>query len=509
MFDMEVDMNARNFALIACIPALVLFLNGAAVAQDVKDRLFLEATTARHAADAKNGVNLAPDTYARAARAYRSAEKKFSEARSLDRVQRELDKSTKGFKQAEFVAELAQTKLGGMLKARVDAQTVEADKFSSRGWQRAETAYRGAISMNEDGRPKSALRQAETATKLYREVELTAIKTIYLAETGMLITTAQKQSAKRYAPETLANAKDLLRRAEIELTENRYDTDLPRSLAREAKYEAQHAIHLTAYLKQAKQMGRSPESLILEWEAPLQQIAAAADMNAQFDAGYEQPVELMIAYIEDRNAESHELGQQVADRDAEILALNDEVGELHDALGGAASEQEFLQQRLQAQENLRLKVKEIESTFDRSEAQVFRDSSEIYIRLVGLSFDSGSADIDGANYQLLTKVQDAIGVFDDSEVVIEGHTDSHGADESNLSLSEQRAESVRQYLMVQMGLSYERVSAVGYGETQPVANNETPQGRAKNRRIDVRIVPYPDTGADLAAATFSGGDESQ
>ena len=182
----------------------------------------------------RDGVNLAPDTYARAARAYRSAEKKFSEARSLDAVQRDLDKSTKGFKQAEFVAELAQTKLGNMLKARTDAKQVEAEKFSARVWQRAETAYRSALNNNEDGRPKSALRQAESATKLYREVELTAIKTIYLAETGMLITTAEKQSAKRYAPETLAKAKDLLRRAEIELTENRYDTDLPRSLAREA-----------------------------------------------------------------------------------------------------------------------------------------------------------------------------------------------------------------------------------------------------------------------------------
>ena len=150
-------------------------------------------------------------------------------------------------------------------------------------------------------------------------------------------------------------------------------------------------------------------------------------------------------------------------------------------------------------------MKQIESTFDRSEAQVFRDSSEIYIRLVGLSFPSGSADIGDTDYQLLTKVQNAIRIFDDSEVIVEGHTDSHGADDSNLSLSEQRAESVRQYLMAQMGLSYDQVSAVGYGETQPVANNETPQGRARNRRIDVRIVPYPDTGADLAAATFSAG----
>jgi len=147
-------------------------------------------------------------------------------------------------------------------------------------------------------------------------------------------------------------------------------------------------------------------------------------------------------------------------------------------------------------------VKQIEGTFDRQEAQVFRDSNEIYLRLVGLSFASGSSNIGGDNYQMLGKVQDAIRVFPESQIVIEGHTDSHGADDSNMTLSEQRAESVRQYLMAQMALHEEYVNAVGYGETRPVPNNETPQGRARNRRIDVRIVPNLDTVADLTAATF-------
>ena len=140
--------------------------------------------------------------------------------------------------------------------------------------------------------------------------------------------------------------------------------------------------------------------------------------------------------------------------------------------------------------------------FDRDEAHVFRDSNEIYIRLVGLSFESGSADISAANFHLLTKVQDAIRVFPNSQIVIEGHTDSHGGDDMNLVLSENRAESVRQYLLAQMALSGEGVTAIGYGETRPVANNETPQGRARNRRIDVRIMPNLDSVADLNVATF-------
>jgi len=88
-------------------------------------------------------------------------------------------------------------------------------------------------------------------------------------------------------------------------------------------------------------------------------------------------------------------------------------------------------------------------------------------------------------------VQDAIRVFPQSQIRIEGHTDSHGTDSTNLSLSQERAEAVRQYLLANMNLSAGAVEAIGFGEKAPIANNETADGRAKNRRIDVVIVPQP------------------
>jgi outer membrane protein OmpA-like peptidoglycan-associated protein len=77
-------------------------------------------------------------------------------------------------------------------------------------------------------------------------------------------------------------------------------------------------------------------------------------------------------------------------------------------------------------------------------------------------------------------------------MVVEGHTDSHGSDQTNLSLSQQRAMAVRGYLMNSMALNPQLITAVGYGESQPVANNETPEGRRRNRRIDIRIQPSAD-----------------
>lgn len=483
---------SKKTVLILLFQALALLASGAAHSQDARERMFRQATAAFELAKNKDARRLAPDTYARAMRSYKNAEKKFSRGRTVSSVQKDLTKATIDFEKAQLVADLASQKMGTMIKAHSDAAAVNARQYSTRNWTRAQAYFRDAVSMLEDGRQRNALRRAAEATRIYRELELEAIKAEYLTETRMLLAKADKMKARRYAPITLRNAKNLLASAEIELTENRYDTDRPRSLAREAQYEARHAIHLTEYLKKFKAMNRTQEQLILHWEKPLQEIAAAADMQAKLDRGYEALVRDVVVYIETGGEQSQELGQQISERDQEIVALTDQVNELSDQLGGVANAQEALRRRLAAQEMLRQKVIQIESTFERSEAKVFRDSNEIYIRLVGLSFNSGSSNINSANYGLLRKVENAIEIFPGGRVIIEGHTDSFGGDDQNFILSEQRAESVRQYLLVQMGIDPEQISSIGYGETKPVANNETPQGRAKNRRIDIRIVPNLD-----------------
>ena len=74
-------------------------------------------------------------------------------------------------------------------------------------------------------------------------------------------------------------------------------------------------------------------------------------------------------------------------------------------------------------------------------------------------------------------------------IVVEGHTDAFGSDAQNLSLSQARADSVVQYLLTNTPISPANLSAMGFGESKPVANNETPDGRTRNRRIDVVIYP--------------------
>ncbi len=231
------------------------------------------------------------------------------------------------------------------------------------------------------------------------------------------------------------------------------------------------------------------EDIILTYEQPITEIAAAADRVAQLDAGTDPVTQELVAYIEDIRQRELQLQVDLEESRRRIVGLEEEIRELDEQLGGVSQERVALVQRLEAEERIREQFIRVETMFTRDEARVSREGNSIIMRLVGLTFEVGEADVDSAYAALLQKVRDAVEIFPRSQVVVEGHTDSYGVDESNLTLSRSRAEAVGEYLSTELGIASFRVSAVGYGETRPIANNETQQGRARNRRIDIRIEP--------------------
>jgi outer membrane protein OmpA-like peptidoglycan-associated protein len=121
-------------------------------------------------------------------------------------------------------------------------------------------------------------------------------------------------------------------------------------------------------------------------------------------------------------------------------------------------------------------------------ARVKEESRGTVITLDGsVLFVSGKAELLPIAQKKLDDVAKALSEIDEQQkVTIEGHTDSNGNDDSNLRLSQQRADSVRTYL-VSRGVKAERIQAVGKGEAQPVASNDSPEGRANNRRVEIII----------------------
>ena len=102
-------------------------------------------------------------------------------------------------------------------------------------------------------------------------------------------------------------------------------------------------------------------------------------------------------------------------------------------------------------------------------------------------FDSGSANIKPSSYGVLDEIVDLLTVNSAVRVEVSGHTDSDGSESFNLSLSEQRATSVKNYL-VQHGIASSRLTTIGRGESEPVASNDTPAGKAQNRRIEFTVL---------------------
>jgi outer membrane protein OmpA-like peptidoglycan-associated protein len=201
----------------------------------------------------------------------------------------------------------------------------------------------------------------------------------------------------------------------------------------------------------------------------------------------------LVAYIDGMRNENQALGQEKAENETRLADMEEELRVLDERLGGATAERAALVRRLEAQARVKEQFEQVEKMFTSDEARVFREGNNIILRLVGLTFDSGASQIRPESFNLLAKVEKAIDVFPRSELIIEGHTDSHGGDDFNQKLSQERAESVQQYMVNAMRIPTYRLIATGYGETRPVASNETQSGRARNRRIDIVIRPNLET----------------
>jgi len=120
---------------------------------------------------------------------------------------------------------------------------------------------------------------------------------------------------------------------------------------------------------------------------------------------------------------------------------------------------------------------------------VTRIGDNITLNMPGnITFKSGSAELDPSFYKVLNSVNVVVKKYNKTVVEVAGHTDSTGAAEYNQKLSERRANSVAQYLESQ-GLANNRVVTVGAGESRPVADNATPEGRQANRRVELTLTP--------------------
>ena len=300
---------------------------------------------------------------------------------------------------------------------------------------------------------------------------------------------AEKLKIKQHAPKTLQKAQELVKLADKELNENREDTDKARDLARQARREARHAIYLGTTIRMIVDKIRSIEDVLIDSEVPLRKIAKAMDVTLTFEEGFNKATEEMVKKVTTFTNEREKLSNDLFDARRMTSMLRARTDELEIRLGGAQKAKSMLSQHLEAYEKIRLTFRDVEKLFTADEASIFREGNDLRIRLTGLNFPVGKAVIDSKYYPFLGKIIKAIRLFPNANITVEGHTDSYGSDETNSRLSMDRATGVMTYLMENMPVDKTMIDAIGFGETRPIASNETEEGRAKNRRIAVVIHP--------------------
>jgi chemotaxis protein MotB len=192
----------------------------------------------------------------------------------------------------------------------------------------------------------------------------------------------------------------------------------------------------------------------------------------------------------------------LADRSAETGAA---MAEMRQEIDRLINDNNLLQQQLEAELQAReARLAEVQSTYDelvgkleqeieRGEVRISELKGKLTVNVVDkILFDSGKAELKSAGVKVLQQIGDILNSAVDKNIQVEGHTDNVPISgslttkyPSNWELSTARATTVLHFLQDRVGVSGERLSAVGYGEYQPISSNATAEGRAENRRIQI------------------------
>lgn len=125
---------------------------------------------------------------------------------------------------------------------------------------------------------------------------------------------------------------------------------------------------------------------------------------------------------------------------------------------------------------------------------VYRQGDELVLRMpAGITFSVDRYDIQPQFQSTLDQVAQTLSSYNQTYIDVLGHTDSTGSDAYNQTLSDRRAQSVADYLAGH-GVTRARIGVRGYGESQPIASNDTDLGRAENRRVEIKVVPVTQPG---------------
>jgi len=278
---------------------------------------------------------------------------------------------------------------------------------------------------------------------------------------------AKSQGAPQYAPDIYAKATSSLQQAENALS-SKSDKSQIITIARQTIQFAEDARSLSAERQEAERIQKEKDAAAA---AAAAQAKEEADARAAAEA--QRQAELNAAKQAQMQAEADAAAaRQKAAADAQAAALQAKEQAAREDAERARAATAALRKQLLDQLN--------------SVLQTTDTPRGLVVNMADVLFAFGKYDLKPDAQLKLAKLAGIIQAHPGLHLAIEGHTDNVGSDEANMKLSQQRADTVRDFLINQ-GLAPDTVTAVGMGKSDPVADNSTADGRQKNRRVEIIV----------------------
>jgi outer membrane protein OmpA-like peptidoglycan-associated protein len=299
---------------------------------------------------------------------------------------------------------------------------------------------------------------------------------------------ARSRDAEKYAPEIFTKAQASLQMAENALAKKANEKTVV-STARQAVQFSEDARALAVQRQEEERVAKEREAAAAaaKAEAEAKASAEAAEARARADAEAQRQAELAAAKEAALRAEAQRQADLAAAKEAAMKAEAQHQAEMAAAKEGVLREKEEAakadaERARKAAEELRAQLLE---QFNR--ILETRDTPRgLVVNMGDVLFDVGKFDLRPEAREKLAKLSGIVLAHPGLRLEVEGHTDNTGSDELNQTLSERRAETVRGYL-VDQGLAGDGVTSKGFGKAVPVADNGSPAGRQKNRRVEIVV----------------------
>lgn len=451
----------------------------------------------------ENAELLAPESYAKASSSLNRA---MSEARN-NRDKTANAEAEKGLLAIETLnRNVASSRelLAEVLQSRDRANTAGAKMLQANEISALDEDLRKTTTLIEKGNIELAKQRRPKLIAGYSALELSVLKqgTQELAKAA--ITDAKKQDAEKYAPKTFAQAEEEMALAVTILDADRSQITKANQHSEKAKWLAQKSAAITETVKDFDRRDYTMEDIVLWHQQQLAKINEPIGGQLPFNQPHDQVVLGLKAAVNNTMAERNvarneklkseqQLKTQRKDAEAKIAAIT------------FASQEEAEKIRAQYEARLTMTEKErqelvrkdreeyekfelVQAMFAPNEANVYRQRKNVLVSAHGFQFPSGQSEIQTDNFPLMNKIIQAVKTFPGARIEVTGHTDATGDDATNQVLSEARAEKVARFLVEVGGFSSNQVNSRGFGESKPVASNESSEGRAQNRRVEIAIL---------------------